>query len=275
MTVPCRWPRYFRPAEREVGTVLGDLDGDGDLDWVISSYGGQQWHVFVNDGAGNFTPDSDVDAEPNANPSCAIMLDVDNDGDLDLALTDEISDHTRILQNSGGPAPDCPPAPDTCRATGGGASSVLFKQQSTPDKNRMSWKWGNGNTSKAEFGDPLNTDGYTLCVYDAGVLVSTSRVTGSCMSRPCWTETPTGFTFNNKSLQPSGVQSLKLVGGTAGKAIELFKGKGASLTLPDPSSFTGPIDVQLRTTASPLCWGSRFSAPFLKDANGQLKDKSD
>jgi hypothetical protein len=109
-------PTVFNTSGTEVGTVLGDLDGDGDLDWVISSFSGQQWHVLVNDGSGHFTPDVDIDAESGANPSCAIMLDVDNDGDLDLALTDETSDHTRILRNDGRPTPDCPAAPATCRA---------------------------------------------------------------------------------------------------------------------------------------------------------------
>jgi hypothetical protein len=261
----------------EVGTVLGDLDGDGDLDWVTSSFSGQQWHLWVNDGNGNFTLDQDFDAESDANPSCAIMADVDNDGDLDLVLTDETSDHTRILVNGGGPAPDCPPAPDTCRPpTVSHASSLLLQQKSPADKSHMTWKWAKGTaTTKAELGDPTGTDGYTLCMYDAGTLVQTSRVTGSCSKKPCWTSKTTGFMFRNKSLQPSGVQSLKLVAGPDGKANELFKGKGASLALPDPDTLVGPLDVQLRTSPSGLCWGSHFSAPFLKQANGLLKDKSD
>jgi len=270
-------PTVFTTGGTEVGTVLGDLDGDGDLDWVISSFSGQQWHVYVNDGAGNFTHDIDIDSESDANPSCAIMLDVDNDGDLDLALTDETSDHTRIYRNDTGPTPDCPAAPDVCRPpTVSGASSLLLKQQSSPDKNQMLWKWKKGtSTSKAEFGDPLGPDRFTLCVYDAGGLVSTTRVTGSCTTKPCWADKPNGFLFKNKSLQPSGVKTLKLVASTEDKAVEIFKGKGAKLALPDPGSLMGPIDVQLRTTAGPQCWGAHFSAPFDTNANGLLKDKSD
>ena len=44
---------------------------------------------------------------------------------------------------------------------------------------------------------------------------------------------------------------------------------------PDPSGFTGPIDVQLRKSSGPPCWGARFSAPFQTDEGGVLKDKSD
>jgi hypothetical protein len=270
-------PTVYPTSGTEVGTVLGDLDGDGDLDWVISSFSGQQWHVLVNDGAGNFTSDVDIDAESGANPSCAIMLDVDNDGDLDLALTDETSDHIRILTNGGGPTPACPPAPDTCREpTVSHGASLVLKEKSPPDRNAMSWRWGKGAaTSKAEFGDPTSTDGYALCVYDAGALVSTSPVIGSCPKGPCWTDKPTGFVFGNKSLQPSGVKSLKLVAGPDGVANEKFSGKGAGLALPDPGSLTGPIDVQLqRNGGAVLCWGARFDAPFSKQTSELLKARS-
>jgi hypothetical protein len=270
-------PTVFDTSGTEVGTVLGDLDGDGDLDWVISSFSGQQWHIFVNDGTGTFTHDADIDADSGANPSCAIMLDVDNDGDLDLALTDETTDHMRILQNSGGPPPACPPAPDTCRLpTQSAASSLQIQQKSPPDRNRLGWKWGKGTaTATTDFGNPLTTDGYSLCMYDAGALVATARVAGSCGTKPCWTAKSTGFTFQNRSLQPSGVQSLKLVAGVDGKASVAFKGKGPSLALPDPGSLTGPIDVQLRKSTGLPCWGARFSVPFQKDEGGVLKDKSD
>jgi hypothetical protein len=84
-----------------------------------------------------------------------------------------------------------------------------------------------------------------------------------------------GFVFHNQSLQPSGVQSLKLVAGGDGSAREIFNGKGQSLALPDLGSLTGPIDVQLRRSGAILCWGARFSAPFQKVGGGLLKDKSD
>jgi hypothetical protein len=270
-------PTLYDTDGTEVGTVLGDLDGDGDLDWVISSFSGQKWHVLLNDGTGTFTSAGDIDSESDANPSCAIMLDVDDDGDLDLALTDETSDHTRIYLNGGGPTPACPPAPDTCRQpTASGASSLSVQQRSPADKSRMTWKWGKGSaTTRDEFGDPTTTDGYTLCLYDAGALVSTSRVIGSCTKKPCWTDKSTGFLFHNKSLQPTGVKSLKLVAGPDGKASEVFSGKGRSLALPDPSSLTGPVDVQLRKSGGLLCLGAHFSTPFTKDAGGVLKDRSD
>lgn len=75
---------------------LGDLDGDGDLDWMTSSFTGD-WMLFLNDGAGSFTFAREFDAPQAA--SCSLMMDIDNDGDLDLALIDELADEVIILQS--------------------------------------------------------------------------------------------------------------------------------------------------------------------------------
>ena len=81
-----------------LATDLGDLDGDGDLDWMLASFGGD-WTLLTNDGAGNFTFDREIDAPAAA--SCSLMMDSDNDGDLDLALIDELADEVILLRNLG------------------------------------------------------------------------------------------------------------------------------------------------------------------------------
>ncbi|MEE9131662.1 MAG: FG-GAP-like repeat-containing protein [Phycisphaerales bacterium] len=81
-----------------LSTDLGDLDGDGDLDWVISSFNGD-WRILTNDGAGNFTFNQEVNAPQAA--SCALLVDIDNDRDLDLALIDELADVVILMNNSG------------------------------------------------------------------------------------------------------------------------------------------------------------------------------
>lgn len=85
---------------------LGDLDGDGDLDWILSMYGGGYWRVYTNNGAGSFTFDQQFNAP--ASPSCALPFDFDNDGDLDLALFDEVADVVILLRNE----QDAAEAPD-------------------------------------------------------------------------------------------------------------------------------------------------------------------
>ena len=81
-----------------LATDLGDLDGDGDLDWVLSSFQGD-WRILTNDGAGNFTFNQEVNAPQAA--SCSLLVDIDNDRDLDLALIDELADVVILMNNNG------------------------------------------------------------------------------------------------------------------------------------------------------------------------------
>ncbi len=77
---------------------LADFDGDGDLDWIISSFNGT-WQLLLNNGSGAFTLNQSF--QPNLIASCSTPMDIDNDGDLDLALIDEIADVVKIMKNSG------------------------------------------------------------------------------------------------------------------------------------------------------------------------------
>jgi len=74
---------------------LGDLDGDGDLDWVTSSYRGD-WRLFENRG-GTLVVAGEI--APRTASSCALPFDADGDGDLDLALIDEEADEVIVLHN--------------------------------------------------------------------------------------------------------------------------------------------------------------------------------
>ncbi len=82
-----------------IAADAGDLDGDGDLDLVISNYNSVNYTVFENDGAGNFSVGTVLSAQQNA--SCAILHDRDNDGDLDITGSDETSDALLFFENTG------------------------------------------------------------------------------------------------------------------------------------------------------------------------------
>ncbi|MFN0215121.1 MAG: FG-GAP-like repeat-containing protein, partial [Saprospiraceae bacterium] len=77
----------------------GDLDGDGDIDLVTSSYSSNNYSVFENDGTGNFAQADILPAALNA--SCAILHDRDGDGDLDITGTDEGDDVLILFENPG------------------------------------------------------------------------------------------------------------------------------------------------------------------------------
>jgi hypothetical protein len=252
---------------------LGDLDGDGDLDLVMSVFGGGYWRVFTNNGMGVFTFDQEIDAT--SNPSCSILVDIDNDGDLDMALTDEIADTVKLLQNDDGPAPPtaCPAAPATCRQPFlPGKAFFLLKDKADPT-DRVIWKWNVGaQTDKSEFGNPLATESYRLCIYDGGTLLFDMGANASATS---WRATAAGYTFKNRDTTSDGTQSVILKAGADKKAKIIVKGKGDNLAMPALGALAGPITMQLHQSSGTVCWGATYSAPFLRQDAEIFKDRAD
>jgi ELWxxDGT repeat protein len=175
--------------------------------------------------------------------------------------------------------PPCPPVPATCRTTVQSGASSLELKDGTPDtKDQLVWKWAGQATPKADYGNPLATDHYALCLYDAGTLVAsaTAGAGGICAGEPCWTEKPGGFLYEDKELTPSGIRSITLNEGLAdGKADIAVKGNGAPLDMPAPGTLTGPLAVRLHRSEAATCWGADFSAPFRKQEATLLQDTSD
>jgi hypothetical protein len=262
---------------------LGDLDGDGDLDLVASSFSGGYWRRFANDGTGTFTFVEDIPAP--SNPSCSILFDFDNDGDLDMALTDEIAetvdlDNIVLMENGGTPGdpPDCNPTPEACRIPiVAGKSKLQLKHASPGDGDKLGWKWLGAATMKDEFGNPLGSDDYALCLYEDGALIKTFSIPAGqlCAGKPCWHESAKGFSYADGDLTPHGVRTLKLAEGTEGRAKITLKGRGANLGLPDVGQLTGVLDVQIRKTSGGPCWGATFTPPFKKNDGTTLKAISD
>jgi hypothetical protein len=86
-------PPYDFPQE-EMGALLFDADGDGNIDLYVSSGGvrnfqyglGYQDKLFINDGKGNFSPAKNALPPNTASKSCVKAADFDHDGDLDLFI---------------------------------------------------------------------------------------------------------------------------------------------------------------------------------------------
>ena len=69
-----------------LGATLVDIDGDGDLDLLVTSLGGSNG-LFLNDGRGHFTEVTDAAGlASHRGSTTATLADVDGDGDLDLYI---------------------------------------------------------------------------------------------------------------------------------------------------------------------------------------------
>lgn len=170
------------------------------------------------------------------------------------------------------PAVGCQPA-----ASKKGALTLRAKP-GVPAKNALAWKWSKGPAiAKTDFGDPLASDAYHLCVYDAGTLVAATRAEagGTCGKKPCWKSTKSGYAFADKELTPAGVASLGLKSGAVGKGVLQLRAKGASLRLPPLDGLGGPVLVQLLRGSGGACWSTTFSAPFKKRDAKTFRDASD
>ena len=80
--------------------VLGDVDGNGDLDLVLGN-GGQQNRLYLNDGTGTFADATATRMPPDSDFSKAVALgDVDGDGDNDLVFGNS-GQQNRLYLNDG------------------------------------------------------------------------------------------------------------------------------------------------------------------------------
>ena len=93
------------------GAVLADVDGDGDLDLLVNSFGNGT-RLFLNDGTGRFTENTVAAGVGSMSGSTSMALaDVDGDGDLDLyvahfrpdTIQDQVSTRFRIRMENGRP----------------------------------------------------------------------------------------------------------------------------------------------------------------------------
>jgi len=67
---------------------LADMDGDGDLDLVVLNSANEPLAVYKNDGAGAFTPQwQTVEPYADETDTSLALVDLDNDGDLDLHVS--------------------------------------------------------------------------------------------------------------------------------------------------------------------------------------------
>jgi cysteine-rich repeat protein len=182
---------------------------------------------------------------------------------------------TCVLEGAAG----CQTAPlPGCHQPFPAGSSLLVKNKMPDTRDLLVWKVSKGDsTPLSDFGDPLSTTSYRLCVYDATqslVAAMAAPAGGSCPIRACWKATSRGFTYVDKEGTPGGLTKITLrEGASTGVAKLGVKGKGALLG-PPPLPAAQPVMVQLQNSAG-KCWEARYSAPAIVSTGEQFKDKAD
>ena len=86
--------------------AFADTDGDGDQDLLLTGRNSSTYyvHFYLNDGSGNFTPDTTQPFEPSGGGNLD-FADIDNDGDMDLFMTGLNNNNntrfSKLYQNDG------------------------------------------------------------------------------------------------------------------------------------------------------------------------------
>lgn len=137
---------------------------------------------------------------------------------------------------------------------------------------RILLKWGSGPLMKADFGNPLTTDSYQLCIYDgassliAAVTAPAGRVCNVDGRPSCWKEKSNGFIFlgTPPTLNPPyGVWKMFLKAGPNGQIR--FDARGAQIPMLTSPPFAQPVTVQVQNTGSGRCWEATYSAPAIRN----------
>ena len=81
--------------------IVADLNNDQQVDIAVSNNGSGNVGIFFSHGDGSFQPQIIYPIESTSHPEYMVVGDVDNDNELDLAITDSINDRVYIIRGYG------------------------------------------------------------------------------------------------------------------------------------------------------------------------------
>jgi cysteine-rich repeat protein len=173
-----------------------------------------------------------------------------------------------------------------CATASKSGFSVRAENSIFGTKDAMKWTWKGAATDLADFGDPLSTADFVVCVYDL-VETITPRLRmstaltggGDCDGEPCWEQqSATALRYADRAATPSGITKFGLKTSASSTKAKLL-GKGPDLEVPDGVlgviPFAGLVTVQLVSTTGSACLEAEFAVPALVNAKGRYKDRTD
>lgn len=86
---------------KSVGSSWADSDNDGDLDLFVANAGDQNNRLYINNGSGTFTLSGGLISNDGGDSHGSTWSDMDNDGDLDLFVTNDRNTANRLYTNNG------------------------------------------------------------------------------------------------------------------------------------------------------------------------------
>jgi len=179
------------------------------------------------------------------------------------------------------PTPICAATPRSdCRHPSPPKRWVLLLRDVADRKDHLVWKWRGMSTGLADFGDPLTTTSYTLCLYagaDAAmVMEARAPAGGACATRRCWVKRDgRRFKYIDRDQTPDGLARVVLrANPSRSRANLVVVGRGPRLEMP-ALPLDLPVRAQLVQSDGSLCWESIYSSPTLKNTSRQYRDKND
>ena len=161
----------------------------------------------------------------------------------------------------------------------GGKVSFQIKDRTDDTKDQLKWKWTKGaETTQPDFGDPLATTTYALCVYDHTGGVPALATTLEVPPNSLWQDrSPKGWKYKDKTLAVDGIQKIQLKPGTAGKSKAQLMARGTNIPMPTPVGADryfaqDPAVIVQLVNSDGVCWTSEFNAAK-KNAGDQYKAK--
>lgn len=150
----------------------------------------------------------------------------------------------------------------------------LFQLKNDPfddGRDRLVWRWASGaQTDKTEWGSPLASTSFGLCVYDESGGARQLIMERLLPAGAFWRERANGFKYVDAN---SGFRSVILKAGAAGRASIAVNGQGPGLAMvPLPLDQDDAVAVQLVTAGA--CWEARYSTHVINDA-AQFKARDD